>query len=269
MPAILSRPQWVKAEHKSETWTQNWHPMPPPHWQLNDSPVSAFWEKTGHIITAPYCTFPERTRQQFSLHTLSFLNTMMAQAIQILPPQGHIFPTCSMSLWLMTWRHLDPGDQHIFQCCNYLVLLENSSLGAKNVSFAFLILPNFNLTGSSMHQYLNLFWQLEPKHIKYLPGDLYTYKGRTLESMAYNTGFSDHQWPAWGVIILNSIMMLVKFLTSANQKHWIWSCDELCNPWPRLLGDEVVVCPSLMFKKKNPWNVIRNILQDKTNKNQL
>ena len=66
-------------------------------------------------------------------------------------------------------------------------------------------------------------------------------------------------------------MMLVKFLTSANQKYRIWSCDEsrLCNPWPRLLGDEVVVGPSLMFRKMDPWNVIRNILQDKTNKNQL
>ena len=66
-------------------------------------------------------------------------------------------------------------------------------------------------------------------------------------------------------------MMLVKFLTSANQKYRIWSCDEsrLCYPWPRLLGDEVVVGPSLMFRKMDPWNVIRNILQDKTNKNQL
>ena len=68
-----------------------------------------------------------------------------------------------------------------------------------------------------------------------------------------------------------SIMMLVKFLTSANQKNRIWSCDKsrLCNPRPRLLGDEVVVGPSLMFRKMDPWNVIRNILQDKTNKNQL
>ena len=66
-------------------------------------------------------------------------------------------------------------------------------------------------------------------------------------------------------------MMLVKFLTSANQKHRIWSCDEsgLCNPQPPLLGDEVVAGPSLMFKKMDPWNVIRNILQDETNKNQL
>ena len=41
----------------------------------------------------------------------------------------------------------------------------------------------------------------------------------------------------------HSIMMLVKFQTSANQKHWIWSCDEslLCNPWLPLLGDEVIV----------------------------
>ena len=66
-------------------------------------------------------------------------------------------------------------------------------------------------------------------------------------------------------------MLLVKFLTSANQKHRIWSCDEsgLCNPRPRLLGGEVVVGPSLMFRKMDPWNVIRNVLQDKTNKNQL
>ena len=57
-----------------------------------------------------------------------------------------------------------------------------------------------------------------------------------------------------------------KFLTSANQKHRIWSYDEsgLCNSPPRLLGDEVIVGPSLMFRKMDPWNVIRNILQDKT-----
>ena len=41
------------------------------------------------------------------------------------------------------------------------------------------------------------------------------------------------------------------------------------NPRPRVLGDEVVVGPSLMFMKMDPWNVIRNKLQDKTNKNQL
>ena len=40
-------------------------------------------------------------------------------------------------------------------------------------------------------------------------------------------------------------------------------------PRPRLLGDEVVVGPNLMFRKRDPWNVIRNILQDKTDKNQL
>ena len=64
---------------------------------------------------------------------------------------------------------------------------------------------------------------------------------------------------------------VLKFLTSANQKHRIWSCDEsgLCNPRPCLLGDEVVVGHSLMFRKMDPWNVIWNILQDKTNKNQL
>ena len=47
------------------------------------------------------------------------------------------------------------------------------------------------------------------------------------------------------VVVNYSIMMLVKFLTSANQKHRIWSCDEseLCNPRPRLRGDEVVVAP--------------------------
>ena len=57
-------------------------------------------------------------------------------------------------------------------------------------------------------------------------------------------------------------------MTSAKQKHRIWSCDEsgLCNPRPRLLGDEVVVGPSLMFSKMDPWNVTKNILQDKTNK---
>ena len=73
------------------------------------------------------------------------------------------------------------------------------------------------------------------------------------------------------VFVADSIMMLVKFLTSTNQKHRIWSCDEsgLCNPRPRLLGDEVVVGPSFVFRKMDPWNVIRNILQDKANKNQL
>ena len=40
-------------------------------------------------------------------------------------------------------------------------------------------------------------------------------------------------------------------------------------PRPRLLGDEVVVGPNLMFRKMDPWNVNRNILQDKTDKNQL
>ena len=40
-------------------------------------------------------------------------------------------------------------------------------------------------------------------------------------------------------------------------------------PRPRLLGDEVVVGPNLMFRKMDPWNDIRNILQDKTDKNQL
>ena len=56
-----------------------------------------------------------------------------------------------------------------------------------------------------------------------------------------------------------SIMMLVTFLTSANQKHWIWSSEEsgLCHPRPRLLGDEVVVGSSLMFRKMDPWNAIR------------
>ena len=64
-------------------------------------------------------------------------------------------------------------------------------------------------------------------------------------------------------LIYYSIMMLVKFLTSANQKHRIWSRDEsgLCNQRPRFLGDEVVVGPSLMFRKM--------ILQDNTNLNQL
>ena len=68
-----------------------------------------------------------------------------------------------------------------------------------------------------------------------------------------------------------SIIMLEKFLTSANQKHRIWSCDEsgLCNPRPHILGDEFVAGPSLMFRKMDPWNVIRIILQDKSNKNQL
>ena len=52
--------------------------------------------------------------------------------------------------------------------------------------------------------------------------------------------------------VMHYIMMLVKFLTLANQKHRIWSCDEsgLCNPRPRLLGDEVVVGLSLMKPEK-------------------
>ena len=56
-----------------------------------------------------------------------------------------------------------------------------------------------------------------------------------------------------------SIMMLVKFRTSANQKHWSWSYDEseLCTPWLHLLGDEVAVGSSLMFRKMGPWNIIR------------
>ena len=71
----------------------------------------------------------------------------------------------------------------------------------------------------------------------------------TLSYYHHQTGSMNHY----------SIMMLVKFLTSATQKHWIWSCDEsrLCNPRPRFLGDEVVVGSSLMFRKMDPWNVIR------------
>ena len=76
---------------------------------------------------------------------------------------------------------------------------------------------------------------------------------------------SDHSWNGACVACIylrenmNSIMMLVKFLTSANQKHWIWSCGEsgLCNPWLRLLGDEVVDGSSLMSRKMDTWNVIR------------
>ena len=68
----------------------------------------------------------------------------------------------------------------------------------------------------------------------------------------------------------NYIIILVKCRTWANQKYWIWSCDEsgLCNPRPCLLREEVVVGSSLMFRKMYPWN-IRNILQDKTDKNKL
>ena len=52
-----------------------------------------------------------------------------------------------------------------------------------------------------------------------------------------------------------SIMMLVKFLTSANQMHRILSCDEsgLCNPRPRLLGDEVVVGPWAVVSFPGRW----------------
>ena len=73
------------------------------------------------------------------------------------------------------------------------------------------------------------------------------------------------------VLMIYSIMTLVKYLTSANQKHRIWSCDEsgLCNPRTVLLGDEFVVGPSLMFMEMDPLQTIRNILQDKTDKNQL
>ena len=41
-------------------------------------------------------------------------------------------------------------------------------------------------------------------------------------------------WPNSMWYVFNSIMVLVKFLTSANQKHRIWSCDEswLCNHDP-------------------------------------
>ena len=76
--------------------------------------------------------------------------------------------------------------------------------------------------------------------------------------------------PDRSVLIYYYIMILVKFQTSANQKHWIWSCEEsgLGNPWLRLLGDEVIVGSSLMFRKRDAWHVIRK-LQDKTNKNQL
>ena len=74
----------------------------------------------------------------------------------------------------------------------------------------------------------------------------------------------DKTWAIRSMSICYHIMMLVKFRTSANHKHWIWSCDEsgLCNPRPRLLGDEVLVGSSLMFRKMDPWN----ILLDKINK---
>ena len=73
----------------------------------------------------------------------------------------------------------------------------------------------------------------------------------------------DLWWRDWSCINLvlmgYSIMILVKFRTSPNQKHWIWSCDEsgVCNLRLRLLEDEVIVGSSLMFKKMDPWNIIR------------
>ena len=62
------------------------------------------------------------------------------------------------------------------------------------------------------------------------------------------------------------IMIWVKFLTPANQKHWIWSCGEsgLCNPRPRLLGGEVVVGSS--SGKCIHVMALENKLQDKTKK---
>ena len=67
-------------------------------------------------------------------------------------------------------------------------------------------------------------------------------------------------------LVVYSNMMLVKFRSSANQKHWIWSCDEtgLYNPRHRLLGDEVILGSSLMFRKMDAWNVNKYILQDRT-----
>ena len=65
--------------------------------------------------------------------------------------------------------------------------------------------------------------------------------------------------PGLNVLMIYSITMLVKFRTTANQKHQICSCDEsgLCNPRLPLLGDEVIVGSSLMFRKMDAWNVIR------------
>ena len=64
--------------------------------------------------------------------------------------------------------------------------------------------------------------------------------------------------PGLSVLIIYSITMLLKFRTSANQKHRIWSCDEsvLCNPRLRLLG-EVIIGSSIMFRKMEAWNIIR------------
>ena len=49
--------------------------------------------------------------------------------------------------------------------------------------------------------------------------------------------------------IMYSIMMLVKFRTSSNQRHWIWSCDEsgLCNPRPVSLETRSWLAP-VMFR---------------------
>ena len=85
------------------------------------------------------------------------------------------------------------------------------------------------------------------------------------------------------VFFLNSILPL-SFMISSLFYHDVGEISDLSQseapnlvmwrvmvmqPRPRLLGDEVVVGPNLMFRKMDPWNVIRNILQDKTDKNQL
>ena len=60
------------------------------------------------------------------------------------------------------------------------------------------------------------------------------------------------------VFNVHSIMVLMKFRTSANQTPWIWSHDqsELCNPRFCLIGDVVIVGCNLMSREIGAWNVI-------------
>ena len=72
-------------------------------------------------------------------------------------------------------------------------------------------------------------------------------------------------------LMVHSLMMLVKFRTSANQKHWIWSRGQLglCNPRLRLIGDDVVVCSNWCWGKcmKYYWKIY--CLQEGTHKKSI
>ena len=80
---------------------------------------------------------------------------------------------------------------------------------------------------------------------------------------------SAHGSIVWHYIIFYHDVGEISDLSQSEAPNLVMWRVMVMQPRPRLLGDEVVVGPNLMFRKMDPWNVIRNILQDKTDKNQL